>query len=177
MNNRVSNYDGEEPQHYKDQTETSFRDNELQEVQLKNLIAQGDPSVEQRIMEIFYKSQFYQEKSNNEQLRQQQFQGNLKDQLKNMKGIQFVVSKSFPDKNLFWIEKRHRPQPNADYDVISVYYMLNFEIFQAPTLSHLVDTRINNAIFFQKKAFEMMQSASEVLYTKQSSWAENQARN
>ena len=54
--------------------------------------------------------------------------------------------------------------------------MLNFVIFQAPTLSHLVDTRINNAIFFQKKAFEMMQSASEVLYTRQSTWAEGEVK-
>ena len=37
-------------------------------------------------------------------------------------------------------------------------------IFQAPTLSHIVDTRINNSIFFQKKAFEVIQSASDILY-------------
>ena len=50
------------------------------------------------------------------------------ERLKQMKGIQFVISRYIPDKNLFWIEKRLRRSP-TDYDVISVYYVLNFVIF------------------------------------------------
>ena len=76
-----------------------------------------------------------------------------------------MVSRFFPEKNLFWIEKRLRKSPK-DYDVISVYYVLNFVIFQAPTLSHIVDTRINNSIFFQKKAFELIQGSSDMQPTR-----------
>ncbi len=82
-----------------------------------------------------------------------------------------MVSKCFPEKSLFWIEKRIRTNVR-DFDVVSVYYVLNFVIFQAPTLSHIVDTRINNSIFFQKKAFEIIQSASDILYTRPSTFKE-----
>ena len=47
---------------------------------------------------------------------------------------------------------------------------LNFVIFQAPTLPHIVTTRINNAIFYSKKAFEIIQSGSDILYSKPTSW-------
>lgn len=88
-----------------------------------------------------------------------------------MKGIQFVFNRKhfYPEKSLFWIEKQYRTSP-TEYQVVSVYYVLNFAIFQAPTLSHIVDTRINNSIFFQKKAFEIIQSASDILYTRPSTW-------
>jgi len=56
-----------------------------------------------------------------------------------------------------------------------VYYVINFVIFQAPTLSHIVDTRINNSIFFQKKAFEIIQGASDILYARQSTWVNDSA--
>lgn len=90
-----------------------------------------------------------------------------------MKGIQFVFNRKhfYPEKSLFWIEKQYRTSPQ-DYQVVSVYYVLNFAIFQAPTLSHIVDTRINNSIFFQKKAFEIIQSASDILYTRPTTWQE-----
>ena len=115
-------------------------------------------------MDLFYRSDFYEEESNNEELRTQMvFQG-YQERLRQMTGVQFVVSEFFPDRNLFWIQKRHRTSPTK-HDVVSVYYALNFVIFQAPTLSHIVDTRINNSIFFQKKAFEVIQSASDILYT------------
>ena len=84
-----------------------------------------------------------------------------------MTGVQFVISKYEPEHNLFWIQKRYRISANK-YDVVSVYYVLNFVIFQAPTLSHIVDTRINNSIFFQKKAFEVIQNASDILYSSKS---------
>ena len=79
----------------------------------------------------------------------------------------------YPEKNLYWLEKRHRTSPDK-YDVVSVYYMLEYILFQAPTLSHVIDTRINNSIFFQKKAFEMLQGASDILYTSPSTWTEAQ---
>ena len=79
----------------------------------------------------------------------------------------------YPEKNLYWLEKRHRTSPDK-YDVVSVYYMLEYILFQAPTLSHVIDTRINNSIFFQKKAFEMLQGASDILYTSPSTWTEVQ---
>ena len=90
-----------------------------------------------------------------------------------------MLTQYFPDKKLGWIEKRKRhgpgkPEGKTTYDVVSVYYImaqdLNFVIFQAPTLPHIVTTRINNAIFYSKKAFEIIQSGSDILYSKPTSW-------
>ena len=86
-----------------------------------------------------------------------------------MKGVQFVLSKYFMDRNLFWIEKRLRSSP-SEFKVISVYYVLDFVIYQAPTLASIINTRINNSIFFTKKAFEIVEKSSEILYSKPSSW-------
>ena len=95
-----------------------------------------------------------------------------------MTGIQFVLREYSPIKKLGWIEKRKRHAPgniiNKSYDVVSVYYVLamgyDWHIFQAPTLPHIVNTRINNAIFYSKKAFEMIQAGSDILYSKPTSW-------
>ena len=95
-----------------------------------------------------------------------------------MQGIQFVLKDYNAERKLGWIEKRkrHSPGNNAGkhYDVVSVYYVLaidmNFVIFQAPTLPHIVNTRINNAIFYSKKAFEIIQAGSDILYSKPTSW-------
>ena len=69
---------------------------------------------------------------------------------------------------------RTRHAPGTVYDVVSVYYVLaqgmDFVIFQAPTLPHIVNTRINNAIFYTKKAFEIIQQGSDILYSKPTSW-------
>ena len=79
-----------------------------------------------------------------------------------------------PEKKLGWIEKRKRHGPGNNYDVVSVYYVLaqgmDFVVFQAPTLPHIVTTRINNAIFYTKKAFEIIQEGSDILYSKPTSW-------
>lgn len=147
---------GTRPECYVDKTDEFHRDLLIPEHTRRILLEQNDQAqLESTIMEIFYSSVFYQKESNNEQLRTQLQTSGIQESLKEMKGIQFVVTQLYPEKNLFWIEKRNRTSPR-DFTVISVYYMLNFTIFQAPTLSHIVDTRINNSIFFQKKAFEMI---------------------
>ena len=88
-------------------------------------------------------------KSDNQKLRTARVLHNYQEDLRQYNGLQFVVSRHFPGENLFWIEKRVRSGPEESaYETVSVYYVLNFVIFQAPTLAHIVDTRINNAIFY-----------------------------
>ena len=75
-----------------------------------------------------------------------------------------------PEKKVGYIEKRKRHAPgDKGFDVVSFYYFLaigpNFTIFQAPNLNHIVSTRINNAIFYTQKAFEMIQDGSDILYS------------
>ena len=54
-------------------------------------------------MDLFYRSMFYEEESNNEELRTQMvFQG-YQERLRQMTGVQFVMTDFFPDRNLFWI--------------------------------------------------------------------------
>ena len=133
--------------------------------------------IEHNIMQMFYKSPFYEEESDNDSFRKQLGgSGNLREYLESGTGIQFVfiLNKYIPEKKLGWIEKRKRHAPGTVYDVVSVYYVLaqgmDFVIFQAPTLPHIVNTRINNAIFYTKKAFEIIQQGSDILYSKPTSW-------
>jgi len=51
------------------------------------------------------------------------------------------------------IEKRFRSSP-VDTTTISVYYILNGVIFQAPTLKKIIDAKTQNAAFLLAKAFE-----------------------
>ncbi len=105
-------------------------------------------------MDIFYQSDFYEKNSSNEELRSQNLPV-TSDNLKNMKGIQFAVSKSIIDKELFWIEKRLRLS-ETKIEIVSAYYVVNFCIYQAPTLASIVDAKLNNAIFHTKKAYEIL---------------------
>lgn len=82
---------------------------------------------EQVIMEMFYDSEFYEKESSNEVLREQ-LQPVTPERLKELKGIQFIISKYILDKQVFWIEKRDRKSPNY-YEVVSVYYVVDFCIY------------------------------------------------
>ena len=89
-------------------------------------------------------------------------------------GIQFVLKNYCPIQKLGRIEKRNRYGPENKYDIVSVYYVLAIEftffIYQAPTLPSIVNTKINNAVFYSKKAFEIVQAGSDILYSKPTSW-------
>jgi hypothetical protein len=45
-----------------------------------------------------------------------------------MTGVQFLMTKWYMDRNLFFIEKRLRKSPNESYPV-SIYYVLDFVIY------------------------------------------------
>ena len=151
---------------YVDKSNQSFSDGLMQEFEKRALFESQDHSyIEHNIMQMFYKSPFYEKNSDNFDVIQQLgvIKGNFKEEFENRTGIQFVLSKYFPERKLGWIEKRKRHAPGdgaKSFDVVSVYYVLaidmNFVIFQAPTLPHIVNTRINNAIFYSKKAFEII---------------------
>lgn len=111
------------------------------------------------IMDIFYQSDFYEKESSNEVLRSQLIPVTAEN-LAPLRGIEFVVVKSSPDKSMFWIEKRNRISDNL-FEVVSVYYFSDFVIYQAPTLAGMIDTKLNNAIFYTKQAFEILTPSLE----------------
>ena len=78
-------------------------------------------------MYFFYKSPFFEMESCNGAIIHQ---GKLvtKEMLIGAKGIQFVVSQCFSERLILWIEKRLRTS-ETQFQVISVYYMVNFCIF------------------------------------------------
>jgi hypothetical protein len=47
---------------------------------------------------------------------------------------------------------------------------LDFVIYQAPTLASIINTRVNNTVFFVKKAAEIAAQNSEILYSKPTTW-------
>lgn len=59
------------PDAYIDRTDHSFRDGFLSEPQRREILESPDRNyIEQRILEIFYNTEFYQKESNNEELRE-----------------------------------------------------------------------------------------------------------
>jgi hypothetical protein len=97
-------------------------------------------------MDLFYQSEFYEKDSNNEELRSQLIPP-TSEKLKEMKGIQFVMTKHLVEKCTFWIEKRVRRTPGS-YQTVSLYYVVDFAIYQASTLAATLTNRLNNAIFY-----------------------------
>ena len=85
------------------------------------------------------------------------------------------MTKGYMDRGLFFIEKRVRKSP-TESQTVSVYYVLDFVIYQAPTLASVINTRVNNAIFFTKKAYEIAAANSEILYSKPYTWASLNAK-
>ena len=76
------------PDVYVDKSEHCFKDIDIPEPQRRILLESGDlGAMEQTIMELFYRSEFFEEMSNNKQLIDQQVISNHSERLRDMKGI------------------------------------------------------------------------------------------
>ena len=56
-------------------------------------------------------------------------------------GIEFVLTTADDEQNLYIIDKRYRSSP-IEATTISVFYILNGVIFQAPTLKKIIDSKV-----------------------------------
>ncbi|GAA5916287.1 mediator complex subunit MED6 [Sporobolomyces salmoneus] len=109
----------------------------------------GQLSSNEFAMDYFTLSPFFDKHSNNNQLRMQLMfsrggiQGvNEQEELKRFVGVEYVISeRDSKPPNLFIIHKRNRTSPTTT-TIISVYHILNANVYQAPTVYTVLNERI-----------------------------------
>ncbi len=74
--------------------------------------------------------------------------------------------------NLFVIEKRYRfSNKPQDVKLISVYYIINNAIFQAPTLARIVNAKMANTLYWISQAEKELSAGASRLYSHPYCWA------
>jgi len=103
---------------------------------------------EENILEYFSISPFYDKESNNQILRNQGIFGNKAyEQLNEMIGLEFNVSSSAAatkNPRLFVINKGTRIN-SREFEITEIFYCLDGSIFQTPTFTSLLRSRISKA--------------------------------
>lgn len=103
-------------------------------------------------LEYFSNSPFYDRTCNNEVLKMQsKFREVSQDQLRNMVGIEYLVSKPDP---VITIEKVHRFSPTRT-ETRGVFYMIHGYIYAAPSMKKVFASRLTNALFHLNKALDL----------------------
>lgn len=98
------------------------------------------------VMEYFVLCPFFDKSSSNAQLRMQMIysRGGMQgvdeeSELTKFRGIEYVVAHA--QEGLFVIHKRERTSP-VDTRMLSVYYILNDNVYQSPSLYNVINERI-----------------------------------
>jgi len=85
----------------------------------------------------FYLSSFYDKAANNEKTREDL------SRLKTMKGLEYVFEQPNPQVAIYHIRKQYRHNEKKTAD-IALYYVYLGRIYQAPALSAVLQTRLQN---------------------------------
>jgi hypothetical protein len=111
------------------------------------------------ILDYFYCSPFFDTGSNNQALR---MQGASLENLKTMKGIQYMYVYSESEPKLFKVKKVMRESPTRVH-YLETYYCLEGTFYQSPDLHELISTRNKKIQAYMKDSFENV--AAGVTYT------------
>lgn len=113
------------------------------------------PLNEATALEYFSLSQFYDRSCNNEIIKMQRLDPALKA---TMEGIEYdLVPQSAP--NLFVISKQRRAKgPTPSVSLLAIYYILNGNIYQAPTAHSVISSRVLQSLYHLRTAFDAMQA-------------------
>jgi mediator of RNA polymerase II transcription subunit 6 len=111
------------------------------------------------VLEYFSQSPFYDRSSNNQVLKMQtQFNENLQgrrdlySELKNMKGIEFVVHLA-QEPDLWIIRKQNRLSPD-EVRLLATYFVVRENIYMAPNIHSIVKSRLLSTSLTLSKALE-----------------------
>ncbi|KAJ2449720.1 Mediator of RNA polymerase II transcription subunit 6 [Coemansia sp. RSA 2336] len=114
------------------------------------------------VLEYFSQSPFWDSTSNNAVLKMQTQFNDLQQasyDLKSMKGIEFAVTHQEPP-TLFIITKFRRTSPTKTTP-LCVYYILDGNAYEAPSLYSIVSTRMLSSIKKVQDAFAIARSHAE----------------
>ncbi|GAA5909580.1 hypothetical protein JCM8208_007188 [Rhodotorula glutinis] len=114
-------------------------------------------------LDYFSYSPFFDKRSNNATLRMQMMFANggmhgvdEERELRRLTGLEFAVSPlSRPQDDLFIIVKRQRSSPD-DATVLGAFYILNGNVYQAPSLFEVVNERVLTSIHALSTSFSAL---------------------
>ncbi|GAA6060622.1 hypothetical protein JCM10212_006373 [Sporobolomyces blumeae] len=122
------------------------------------LLAFHSLSTRQLALDYFALSPFFDKASNNNQLRMQMAfsRGGMdgvdeERELARFVGVEYVVAEADPP-NWFVIHKRMRTSPTST-SVLSVYHILNANVYQAPSLYNVLNERIMTSLHALSSSF------------------------
>jgi mediator of RNA polymerase II transcription subunit 6 len=106
-------------------------------------------------LDYFSLSQFYDRSCNNELVKMQRLDPAL---MSTMAGIEYKLLPS-PSENLFLVSKSRRvTAPKPAVAVLAVYYILNGNVYQAPTAHAVLSSRVLQALHHLRNSFDVLQS-------------------
>ncbi|GAA6057199.1 hypothetical protein JCM3770_004374 [Rhodotorula araucariae] len=120
----------------------------------------GTLATAEQALDYFSLSPFFDKRSNNATLRMQMMFANggmhgvdEENELRRLTGLEFVVSPlSRPQDDLFIIHKRQRTSPD-DTVVVAAYYILNGNVYQAPSVFEVVNERVLTSLHALSTSF------------------------
>jgi len=118
----------------------------------------------QTVMDYFYTSPFFNEKSNNQQIRLQGVEADRHQAiLSSMTGIEYSLDEmNTQEPNLFVIREQERMSPSmSDVNLLNVYYIMDGIIYQCPDLLALLKSRIGKASYYLTDSFKTIKATME----------------
>lgn len=108
-------------------------------------------------LEYFSLSQFYDRSCNNELVKMQRLDPAL---MSTMAGIEYSLA-SHQSEHLFIINKSRRTTaPKPSLELLAVYYIVNGNIYQAPSAHAVLSSRVLQALHHLRSSFDVMQKHS-----------------
>lgn len=110
------------------------------------------------VMTYFYCSIFYEKSANNEKTKE-----DLK-KMKYMRGLEYILTYSLPDKGIFHIKKQYRTNEKK-VTPISIYYVYHGRIYESPSLSRVISSKVRNLSFSLNDSLNQLTSYLETQNT------------
>jgi len=120
-------------------------------------------------LSYFMLSQFYDRSCNNELIKMQNLDASL---LKTLTGLEYdldTASSSAQGTGVYIIRKRWRTSETSA-TVRAIYYIVEGEVFQAPSANVILANRISTMMHFLKNSFAEMNSAKEFTQSGSHEW-------
>lgn len=106
------------------------------------------------VMTYFYCSIFYDKSANNEKTKE-----DLK-KMKYMRGLEYILTYSLPDKGIFHIKKQYRTNEKK-VTPIGIYYVYHGRVYESPSLSRVISSKVRNMSFFLNDSLNLLTSYLE----------------
>lgn len=114
------------------------------------------------VLEYFSKSQFYDSSCINEQLKMQQRFNTLNVNDDGLLGSSYELW--YYSESLFVIKKLEKSLNSTK--LTGIYYIVQGTIYQAPTLDHVLKSRLRTSLYYLQSAFEQSTSISKEVRNK-----------